>query len=558
MFQKVFALAAENKVSGKDKKKLRKSFHRLYPRLTEEDLDSLLPLKSEAFTVAKLKSPHRGVLYLEEGIPVLLDTSGKGDLVPTLAVLWKFPYLIPRISVKHASVSKFILNGADLMLPGVLTPFEGGFLQGTLVSICVPGNVLPFAFGFASMSSTQAMQSVRNEGRLVQIVQSYGDLFTRHFSNLEPPNAGFTLTLISPIDEVDGPSTSPKDLSDEAKEESEDKDSSNEETDDDLSNEEVDIDQLLIECFFQALHKSVRDKDLPLPAGELWIKHMCPFRPPGSSFDARQSSYKKLSKFLQQFTSKTAPLLTLRVDKFSNEPVITNINRRHEDYLSFQPRNQQDLNKVQQECSENTSNAELEVEEVYRMGRELNQVLSALSLEPGSVLSKTRAGEVVFDYVKIAELDQGVPDSQHIVLDRVLGEALFKGRLKKNEKIPEYVPKSQLREIAFTRMHPQFRITRGQQEVLKKGNIQPVHVVEEKRTGNKHVTRISGLQGFLIDVQETSLELKKKFACSTSLNEVFHKGVKEKEIILQGKRAKEITQFIELELKIPKQYIKSK
>eukprot|EP00210_Caulerpa_lentillifera_P001435 g1377.t1 len=555
MFQKLFALSAENKVSGKDKKKLRKSFQRLYPRITDEDLDAVLPWKSESLTVAKLKSPHRGVLYIEDGVPVVLDTTGKGDLVPTLVVLWQFPNLLPRITLKHFTVSKFILNGADLMLPGVTTPFNGGFLQGTLVSICIPGNPAPFAFGYASMSSTQAMQSNTNEGRLVQIVQSYSDLMTRHFSNIEPPNSGFTHTLISPIEEANDPETTT--VSDDFSDEDEDEIPYEE-----PEIEQADMDQLLIECLFQALHKSVKNKDLPLAAGELWLKHMSPFsKVHGIAVDVRKSSYKKLSKFLQHFTSKDQqPLLTLKVDKFSNETIITNINRRHEDYLSFNPQIEQThhVQNDKEEIFEGNKIHELKVEEVYRMGRELNQILSALSLEPGSVLSKKQAEDLAFDYVKHAKLDQGVPDAQHIVLDKVLGEALFKGRLKKNEKIPEYLPKSQLREISFTRMHPQFRISRGQQEVLKKGNIQSVHVVEEKRTGNKHITRISGLQGFLIDVQETSFELKKRFACSTSLNDAFHKGVKEKEIILQGRRSKEISQFIEKELKIPKQYIKSK
>lgn len=81
---------------------------------------------------------------------------GKGDLIPSVFALWGIPDWLPRIWLKHFAVSKYIMGGADVMLPGVHVPNEGlpePFKEGDCVSICVPGNPAPIAVGCATMSS---------------------------------------------------------------------------------------------------------------------------------------------------------------------------------------------------------------------------------------------------------------------------------------------------------------------------------------------------------------------------------------------------------------------
>ncbi|PRQ22410.1 hypothetical protein RchiOBHm_Chr6g0249991 [Rosa chinensis] len=52
-----------------------------------------------------------------------------------------------------------------------------------------------------------------------------------------------------------------------------------------------DVDMLLEKCLLQALHTTVKDKDLLMPGSTLW--------PSGITLDIKKSSYKKLSKWLQ-------------------------------------------------------------------------------------------------------------------------------------------------------------------------------------------------------------------------------------------------------------------
>ena len=275
MFQKHFTVDAENKVSGKDRKKLKATLHRLYPRFTEDRLELVFPLKSGECTVARIKAPHRGHLYLFNGLPFALELSKNDGVIPCLPVLWQIPQLLPMIVLKHFTVSKFILGGADLMLPGAKMPLQEGFLRGTLVSLSVPGNPYPFAIGRATMSSIEASEGASGKGKLVEIVHYYGDLMTVHYGEMHPPNPGFTASIIypeQPIEDTEGkededvPSDDP------------DTEESSEETTAELSPErqQAEMDDLLRRCFLQALHKSVKDVDLPLAAGELWIKHMLP------------------------------------------------------------------------------------------------------------------------------------------------------------------------------------------------------------------------------------------------------------------------------------------
>ena len=62
---------------------------------------------------------------------------------------------------------------------------------------------------------------------------------------------------------------------------------------------DVDMEALLQACLLQALHVSVADTDLPLAGSILWAQHMLHVRPPGTMLDIKKSKHKKMSKFLQ-------------------------------------------------------------------------------------------------------------------------------------------------------------------------------------------------------------------------------------------------------------------
>lgn len=107
-----------------------------------------------------------------------------------------------------------------------------------------------------------------------------------------------------------------------------------------------------------------------------------------------------------------------------------------------------------------------------------------------------------------------------IVLDAALCDALFKGTIKKGSTYPTEIHKKDLGVTFLNRMQVHHRVSRGNEVAVRKGAIRPIQIMTERRQGNKKVTRVSGLESFLMDADSLASELQRKFACSTSVAEL--------------------------------------
>ena len=85
--------------------------------LTESEISEFFNKK---VTISVMKLATRTLIYSVNEIPMFYDKEGRNDLYPSIFFLWRFPHTIRNIII-HSPVSDFILNGADLMLPGVAT-----------------------------------------------------------------------------------------------------------------------------------------------------------------------------------------------------------------------------------------------------------------------------------------------------------------------------------------------------------------------------------------------------------------------------------------------------
>ncbi|MED6217773.1 hypothetical protein PIB30_020744 [Stylosanthes scabra] len=602
MFKKALEAKSHQRLSGADRKKLRRTVKDKFPRVSDSDLDALLPPKAE-ITVAKF--PNRVLVYgVEGGFPIFFDVDGRGsEIFPTVYALWTVTNLLPAFMLKGGEVSRFVIGGADLMFPGISVPPEGlpSFGAGEPWAVKVPGNPAPIAVGSTTMSSTEALKAGLR-GKALRITHYYRDLLWESAEDCYVPNAGFFEDAVF----EDPASLSPpqnSDSTEDACETSNDqenniKNSEEQAVDADelqadssaalttpnadenetaneitagvselklpdsgsgndlneqhnLSTEEIDL--LLDKCLLQALHTTVKDKDLPLPGSTLWSNHVLPCRPSGVTLDIKKSSYKKLSKWLQAKSS--SGLISAKEDKYKKEVMLLSINRSHADYTSFKPEkrhveknDQPSVQSAKETCSSKT----LEVAEIYKPSVHVNPIFSSVGADTGKLFSASEASEIVFKYIEKENLVKPTNKSM-VVLDVVLCDALFKGAIKKGSTYPTEVHKKDIGPTFVSRMQPHHVVTRGNESVVRKGALKTIQLVTERRQGNKKVTKLSGMETFLIDAEALASELQKKFACSTTVGEL--PGKKGQEVLVQGGVIDDLAKHLIEQYGVPKRYI---
>ncbi|XP_023550339.1 eukaryotic translation initiation factor 2D [Cucurbita pepo subsp. pepo] len=602
MFKKAAEAKLHQRLSGADRKKLKRTVKGRFPGASDADIDVLLPPKVE-LSVAKFQ--NRVHIYsLEGGFPMFFDVDGRGtEVFPTVFALWMVPELLPAFVLKGGEVSRFVIGGADLMFPGIHVPAEGlpSFLSGEPWAVKVPGNPSPIAVGVTTMSSTEALKAGLR-GKALRILHYYRDSLWESVEGHYVPNAGFLEDVVYGDPAL--ASSSQTDNSCEGTDEA----SNNEQND--INNKEVggsvnettsdvldelgtpltaqadsstdkivsgmsdlnvvndippeesnvqhtlsteDVDMLLDKCLLQALHTTVKDKDFPLPGSTLWSNHVLPCRPPGMTLDIKKSSYKKLSKWLQAKSS--TGLITVKEDKHKKETVLYSVNRKHPDYTSFKPEKPQ-VEKIDQidnhAPKESSSNKMLEVTEIYKPSVHVNPIFVAVGADTSKLYTAAEASDIVFKYVEKEKLDKPT-EKFKVVLDAILCDALFKGAIKKGTTYPTEIHKKDIGSTFISRMQPHHVVTRGSESVVRKGALKTIQIMTERRQGNKKVTRLSGLETFLLDAEALASELQKKCACSTTVAEL--PGKKGYEVLVQGGVIDDLARHLVEQYGIPKKYI---
>ncbi|KAG5120441.1 hypothetical protein JHK82_034861 [Glycine max] len=576
MFKKAVEAKSHQRLSGADRKKLRRSIKQKFQRVSDSDLDALLPPKAE-ITVAKLQNRVH-VYAVEGGFPMFFDVDGRGsDIFPTVYALWMVPELLPVFVLKGGEVSRFVIGGADLMFPGIIVPPDGlpSFRAGEPWAVKVPGNPAPIALETAW--ETAEGRCVPNAGFFEDVVFEDPSLLqASHDSDLtevagetsidqqkNPKSDGSEESLdVNELQTDSAPAlaTPNGDENDTTAEVTEgvadlklpDTVSANDQ-DDQLTLSTADVDSLLDKCLLQALHTTVKDKDLPLPGSTLWSNHVLPCRPSGITLNIKKSSYKKLSKWLQ--AKSTSGLISVKEDKHKEEVMLFSVNRKHADYSSFKPEKRRVEKSEQhsvQSANEIRSSKTLEVAEIYKPSVHVNSIFSSVGADTGKLFSASEATDIVFKYVEKENLVKPTNKSV-VVLDVILCDALFKGAIKKGTTYPTEIHKKDLGSTFVSRMQPHHVVTRGNESVVRKGALKTIQLLTERRQGNKKVTKLSGMESFLIDAEALASELQKKFACSTTVAEL--PGKKGHEVLVQGGVIDDLARHLIEQYGVPKRYI---
>ena len=556
-------MSGTHQLGGKDIKKLRHALERSFPSLSNEEKEALVPSKAH---VTQLKLSNRAIVYAVDAngdaspVPLFFDVTGHGDtLYPTVYALEIHPDIIPSIYT-YSEVSTKVLGGADLFLQGIIVPdggFDPPFLVGSIRSICVPGNPIPFAVGKMAVSLREAKDEGM-KGRGLTLIHHFGD-FIWQLGNKLPPNDGFAPTRIVPMspiqrtgtetnnmvegdvgethDAVDQVSNAFEDINVKGIAESNDgqmRSSDAAENPPDVmmmqasvspdhtskdAAEKAGIDEIVEQAAIGGF-KSLRNSELPIMTSDFYAKHMQPLKPSGITFDLKQTKYKKLSKLL---------------DKFAKDKVITLKNIRKQEHIAAVDRNadvivnwhgmsgtaaadQKDSNVIEESARDNIqggsgsrglsdADKKLSIQLLYKCPSSLRVVFGAAGMnEKDRLYTRKEVEAALWTYcMSLMPSETGIQDlkdPESIDLRRVhdhkikVDEVLVSYLWGKKEGIDagSDVEFSVVLKRFFAKLQLWHTMKREEIEVTRRGAPKPICIVAEKRHG-RSITAVSRVEG---------------------------------------------------------------
>lgn len=200
MFRKDFKPKGQTQVKSSDRKKLRQQIQQVYPTLNDDLVSLIVPTgKGEDFTSCKasLSTGDDIMIYSTNKVPWFFITEDKTSkterILPTVYLLWKCPDLITLKFHTHRHVFNNLINGADLMLPGLILP-PGSVIPQTfrhvqrdqLCSICLDDNRYPIGIGQTTMDGDDMYMSGM-KGRGIVLIHLYQDALWNFGPRTEVP-----------------------------------------------------------------------------------------------------------------------------------------------------------------------------------------------------------------------------------------------------------------------------------------------------------------------------------------------------------------------------------
>ncbi|KAL6769698.1 hypothetical protein ACKKBG_A32020 [Auxenochlorella protothecoides x Auxenochlorella symbiontica] len=571
MFKKNITVSQTSLLGGKDNKSLKAAAKKSCPSLSEDQLSDLFSSKAR-ITLSKLN--NRSLVYGSEGgDPLFFDPTGHGDrLFPTVYTLARFPDMLEKLYT-YSPVSDKVLGGADLFLQGLILPTDQpipAFLAGSVRALCVPGNPIPFAVGTMAVSRTEAQQAGM-KGRGLTILHSFGDLLWQLGSGAAP-NAGFTPSRIHPLPDQAGPEdeASPRakssvdSPSDDAEPDSPDQTeeavpsieslSVAEESSAPPPNGAVSLDEMLEQAVLGGL-QTLKAIELPIQFSDFYSKHMLAHRPPGVTFDLKQSKYKKLSKLLDKFSKDK--VITQKVVR--KQDTISAVDRNHPQLAGFTPAAApatapSSASAPAQAPAGPSTSAGLVITPCYRAPATLRPLFG-----PEAAADKDRlydAAEVAAALSSYAQQQRIWGAGGTIALDALLRSALF-GK-KEEVSVGSAIPERALVAKLTDKLQLHHRLTRqtpqGPVSTVRKGVLPPITIAAGKKRGHP-ITTISHMESFGFVPDDLAKDFQKAFSSSCSVGELPGKQEHDMEITMQGDLGAKVAVWFTAHHGIPAKYI---
>ena len=279
------------------------------------------------------------------------------------------------------------------------------------------------------------------------------------------------------------------------------------------------MEELLKMSFLQGLKTTLNKEDLPIPGSVFYSLHMQPNAPPGAKIDIKRSSYKKLAKFLQAMARDQ--LVNVKPLP-KGEIQIVSVNEKHADFVEFEPyklgRKKKGGNDDSKESSGKSSSNEkgFTITPLLRPTADLFPVFSEVieGADKATPYTRKDAMDTLWLYVAKKELAKS-GRSADVTIDATLSRCF-----RKQKKEGDTTTKEDLALKFAAALQVNYEIKRDGVVNIVKNSLTPIELREEKRGGHKYVTRVKGLETYLLQPKDIAKDLRKRFAASSTVNEL--------------------------------------
>ncbi|KAF1805774.1 hypothetical protein V8B55DRAFT_1488876 [Mucor lusitanicus] len=585
MFKKPLAnLKSFSPLRSSDRRRFQNEAYDAYPSVkeictasTEEGASSTTHLMPDDLRSAKFISHTgtAGVVYKSEKQALWISLENLPP-IPTVYTMWQYPNMLPKLYT-WGPVVKRLMDGADLMIPGLVLGPEGKLPElntGDLVAITIKGYPMPLAVGTMAVPTSEIRPRSGMKGKAVHIIHVYEDFLWAMGDKSGPPE-------LESISDDEYEEEEAEEEEEEGAQQDETKPSEPEQSNDTqeltqkLKETSVtdtkqlttsEIDDWLKKSLYHALVFKIKSENassvLPVSASSFYSAYIMPCRPVdvGSEIDIKRSSWKKLQKFMKAMDK--AGLLKTKEQR--GETMVMSVNYAHPSlqdlrkYKTMESAANQSATAKDNAAKEAAANSakeaaaaakssasnQIEIQEIFKpLGTSMQKLFEEAKHDKDGVYTIPQVRQVMMDYIKIHNAVD-LQNQKMINIDPTLCDAILTK--------PEYnsiskLTRDQILHRMCQKMQPFHAVKLpGKEAVLKKGACKPIEIVQEVRQGRKTITKVTGVEGFGLDVDELSKELTRLCASSATYNPIH--GVSPKnplyEIMVQGPQIKNITHLL--------------
>ena len=615
MFKNDISLNQSHPLSKKEKKEIFKSLKNIFK---EEYLNIMLSsFKDMSIHKGNIQNKKRNVIF--EGSNPILFEYDKELYYPSIYLLQLFnagigENIIQNCALIYDATVEYIVNGADLMLNGVINRSdiknsERTFKLGDLFYVQTNTGLI---CGVGTAMTDKKILDISKGGKFLRILHKIGDsLYNLGIKKeLKPLIEQKKVEIMNKEDEKEE-NEEKNEINEEKKDEKKDEEKSdaqkdnneikteenenniiindieeninkinlesNEKTgeeeeekeedekvdkvENNLSKEEIDENLDIIFLTLCKLHLE-REK-FPMDPGKLYHDFMKPLSEEiHREINIKLSSYKKVNEYFK-YLSKEKNLIIFTKAKGQNNDYITKINFDNDIIKSFKPRISKlkflSKNKnTENSPAENillTSEKKIEIKTLYKPNQKLHNLFYKYikDFEPNKHYDLKACKNVLISYLKEKNLFSNE-------VNKVKIDDYLKDLLKiKEDKFYEFGKDYDISEI-LEHFERQLKSKSCIVKISPDGEIEEEVIysnvsirIISKKINNKNVTLISGLEYF-IDLKEATKSLAKHFATSVTIKDEIA-GLKNA-VFIQGHWVDELVEKLVSEFKINKKNIK--